>query len=80
MDEIIKESKLVIENNSIFSDELIQKIRLLTEEEKKYLDKTLKDYVRELSIKEYEELKKERLNGKFVKQKLSDEEFYSMLN
>ena len=79
MEEIVEESKLVIKNNSEFSPELTEKIQLLTEEEKNNLTIILKEYVREISEEESILRKKYRDNW-IEPKKLSDDDFYNMIN
>ena len=79
MEEIVEETKLVIKNNSEFSPELTEKIQLLSEEEKNNLTIILKNYVREIS--EEEKLLRERYRDNWIKpKKLSDDDFYNMIN
>ena len=79
MEEILEESKLVIKNNSEFSPELTEKIQLLSEEEKNNLTIILKNYVREIS--EEEKLLREKYRVNWIKpKKLSDDDFYNMIN
>ena len=79
MEEILEETKLVIKNNSEFSPELTEKIQLLSEEEKKNLTIILKNYVREIS--EEEKLLREKYRVNWTKpKKLSDDDFYNMIN
>ena len=79
MEEILEETKLVIKNNSEFSPELTEKIQLLSEEEKNNLTIILKNYVREIS--EEEKLLRERYRDNWIKpKKLSDDDFYNMIN
>ena len=79
MEEIVEESKLVIKNNSEFSPELTEKIQLLTEEEKNNFSIILKKYVREISEEESILRKKYRYNW-IEPKKLSDDDFYNMIN
>jgi hypothetical protein len=79
MEEILEESKLVIKNNSEFSPELTERIQLLTEEEKNNLTVILKKYVREISEEESILRKKYRDNW-IEPKKLSDDDFYNMIN
>jgi hypothetical protein len=79
MEEIIEESKLVIKSNSEFSPELTEKIQLLTEEEKNNFSIILKKYVREISEEESILRKKYRDNW-IEPKKLSDDDFYNMIN
>ena len=79
MEEILEESKLVIKNNSEFSPELTEKIQLLTEEEKNNFSIILKKYVREISEEESILRKKYRDNW-IEPKKLSDDDFYNMIN
>ena len=79
MEKIVEESKLVIKNNSEFSPELTEKIQLLTEEEKNNLTIILKEYVREISEEESILRKKYRDNW-IEPKKLSDDDFYNMIN
>ena len=79
MEEILEESKLVIKNNSEFSPELTERIQLLTEEEKNNLTVILKKYVREVSEEESILRKKYRDNW-IEPKKLSDDDFYNMIN
>jgi hypothetical protein len=79
MEEIVEESKLVIKNNSEFSPELTEKIQLLTEEEKNNFSIILKKYVREISEEESILRKKYRDNW-IEPKKLSDDDFYNMIN
>jgi hypothetical protein len=79
MEEILEESKLVIKSNSEFSPELTEKIQLLTEEEKNNLTIILKEYVREISEEESILRKKYRDNW-IEPKKLSDDDFYNMIN
>ena len=79
MEEILEETKLVIKNNSEFSPELTEKIQLLSEEEKNNLTIILKNYVREIS--EEEKLLREKYRVNWIKpKKLSDDDFYNMIN
>ena len=79
MEEIVEETKLVIKNNSEFSPELTEKIQLLSEEEKNNLTIILKNYVREIS--EEEKLLREKYRVNWIKpKKLSDDDFYNMIN
>lgn len=79
MEEILEETKLVIKNNSEFSPELTEKIQLLSEEEKNNLTIILKNYVRE--IVEEEKLLREKYRHNWIKpKKLSDDDFYNMIN
>jgi hypothetical protein len=79
MEEILEESKLVIKSNSEFSPELTEKIQLLTEEEKNNFSIILKKYVREISEEESILRKKYRDNW-IEPKKLSDDDFYNMIN
>lgn len=79
MEEILEESKLVIKSNSEFSPELTEKIQLLNEEEKNNLIIILKEYVREISEEESILRKKYRDNW-IEPKKLSDDDFYNMIN
>ena len=79
MEKIVEESKLVIKSNSEFSPQLTEKIQLLTEEEKNNLTIILKKYVREISEEESILRKKYRDNW-IEPKKLSDDDFYNMIN
>jgi hypothetical protein len=79
MEKIVEESKLVIKSNSEFSPELTEKIQLLNEEEKNNLTIILKEYVREISEEESILRKKYRDNW-IEPKKLSDDDFYNMIN
>jgi len=79
MEEILEESKFVIKSNSEFSPELTEKIQLLTEEEKNNFSIILKKYVREISEEESILRKKYRDNW-IEPKKLSDDDFYNMIN
>jgi hypothetical protein len=79
MEEIVEESKLVIKNNSEFSPELTERIQLLTEEEKNNLTVILKKYVREVS--EEESILRIKYRDNWIEpKKLSDDDFYNMIN
>jgi hypothetical protein len=79
MEKIVEESKLVIKSNSEFSLELTEKIQLLNEEEKNNLTIILKKYVREISEEESILRKKYRDNW-IEPKKMSDDDFYNMIN
>jgi len=79
MEKIVEESKLVIKNNSELSLELTEKIQLLNEEEKNNLTIMLKEYVRELSEEEW--ILREKYKDNWIEpKKLSDDDFYNMIN
>jgi hypothetical protein len=79
MEKIVEESKLVIKNNSEFSLELTEKIKLLNEEEKNNLTIILKEYVREISEEEW--ILREKYKDNWIEpKKLSDDDFYNMIN